>query len=81
MYLQQFVYLLSCTADESVLFGNTLLYVWEDEESRSTVLSGNEGTVAEFAHKGLNGLHISFTLLDTTGNALAGVKERNYYIQ
>lgn len=78
MYLQQFVHLLSCTADESVLFGNTLFNVREDEESRTTALSGDEGTVAEFSHKGLDGLHISFTPLDTIRNALPIAKERNY---
>ena len=65
------MYFLPCTGDESVLFGNTLFNVREDEESGSTALSGDEGTVAEFPHKGLDGFHISFTRLDTTGNALA----------
>lgn len=75
------MYLLPCTGDESVLSGNTLLNVREDEESRTTGLSGDEGTVAEFPHKGLDGLHISFTLLDATRNALAIAKESDYHIQ
>ncbi len=44
------MYLLPCTADQSVLFGNTLLNVREDEERRATALSGDKGTVAEFPH-------------------------------
>lgn len=36
--------------------------------------SGDEGTVAEFHHKGLNGLHIGLTLLDTTRNVLVITK-------
>lgn len=76
MYLQKFVYLLPCAGDESVLFGNTLLNVREDEESRAMMtLPGDEGPVAEFTHKGLDSSHISFALPDTTRNALVMVKE------
>lgn len=75
------MYLIPCPADESVLFGNTLLNVREDEESRTTTLSSDEGTVAEIPHKGLDGLHIGFTLLDTTRNALAIAEESNCYNQ
>lgn len=75
------MYLLPCTGNESVLFGNTVFNVREDEDSRTTTLSGDEGTVAEFPHKSLDGLHISFTLLDATRNALAIAKESNYYNQ
>lgn len=75
------MYFLPCTADECVLFGDTLFNVREDEEGRTAALSGDEGTMAEFPHKGLDGLHVSFSLLDTTRNALAIAKERNYYNQ
>lgn len=79
VYLQKFVYLLPSTGDESVLFGNTLFNVRENEERRTTALSGNKGPVAEFPHEGLDSLHIGFALLDTTGNALVMAKERCDY--
>lgn len=81
IYLQKFVYLLPCAGDESMLFGNTLVNVGEDEESRGTALSGDEGPVADFTHKGLNNLHISFAPLDTTRDVLAMAKENNCYNQ
>lgn len=70
VYLQQLVYFLPCASDERMLFGNTLINVREDEESKTTAFSGDDGTMTEFPHKGLDGLHVSFTLLDTTRNAL-----------
>lgn len=74
------MYLLPRAADQSVLFGNTLLNVGEDEQSGTTAFSGDEGAVAEFAHEGLDGLHISFAPLDATGNALArGNREKLLY--
>lgn len=75
------MYLLPCSGDESMLFGNTLFNVREDEESRTTALSGDEGPVAEFAHKGVDSLHISLALLDTTRDALAMAKESSNYNQ
>lgn len=72
------MYLLPSTGDESMLFGNTLFNVREDEKRR-TALSGNKGPVAKFRHEGLDGLHISFALLDTTRNALVMAKKRCDY--
>lgn len=69
-YLQKFVYLLSCAADEYVLFGDALLNVGEDVQSRAVALPRDEGTLAEFRHEGLNGFHVGLAPLDTTGNAL-----------
>lgn len=79
IYLQQFMYFLPCTGDESVLFGNTLINIREDEESRTSALSGDEGTLAEFPHEGLDSLHVSFALLDTSRKALEAAKNSNYY--
>lgn len=70
MYLQKFVYLLSCAADECVLFGDVLLDVGEDVLSGAVALPCDEGMLAEFCHEGLNGFHIGLAPLDTTGNAL-----------
>ena len=64
-----------------MLFGNTLLNVREAEESRDTALSGDEGPLAEFTHKVLDSLHISFALLDTTRDVLVMAKEIGYYNQ
>lgn len=75
LHLQKFVDLLPRTGDESMLSGNALLNVREDEESRTTALSGDEGPVAEFTHKSLDRLHIGFALLDTTRDALPMAKD------
>ncbi|TNN32184.1 hypothetical protein EYF80_057657 [Liparis tanakae] len=41
-----------------MLFGNTLINVREDEERKTTALSGDDGTMTEFPHQGLDGLHV-----------------------
>lgn len=79
LYLYKFVYLLPSTRDERELFGNTLINVWEDEERRTRAFSSDEGPVAELPHKSLDGLHIFLAFLDTTGDALIMVRERDYY--
>lgn len=56
MYLQKFVYLLSGAADEYVLFGDALLDVRENVQSRARALPRDEGTLAEFCHQELNGI-------------------------
>lgn len=73
------MYLLPGAGDESVLFGNTLLNVRKDEESRAMTLSGDEGPVAEFSHKGLDSSHIRFALPDTTRDALVMAKKSTDY--
>lgn len=78
-HLQKFVYMLPCTGDESMLFGNTLFNVREDKKSGSTVFSGDKSPLAKFTHKGLDSFHIGFALLDTTGNALVKARECTCY--
>lgn len=69
------MYLLPCTADESLLFGNTVLNVGDVEKRGLTTLSGDESPAAEFNHEGLNGFNVSFAVLDSTRNTLTTEKE------
>lgn len=64
------MYLLPCTADESLLFRNTVFNVGDVEKRGITTLSGDESPAAEFNHEGLNGFNISFAVLDSTRNTL-----------
>lgn len=75
VYLQQFVYLLPRAANESVLFGNTLFNVRENEESGIAALPGDQSPVAEFTHQGLDGFHVRFALLDAARDVLATAKD------
>lgn len=64
------MYLLSCTADEYVLFGDALLNVGEEVQSGAVALPRDKGAMAKFCHEGLNGFNVGLAPLEATGNAL-----------
>lgn len=60
-----------------MLLGDTLINVREDEQRRIRAFSGEKGPVTELTHEGLDGFHISFTLIDSTREALERENETN----